>query len=290
MPKDSKPPAFLFYVDDFASDGKVEAMTTEEVGAYILLLCKAWREDPVGSLPADDRVLARWARLTPDRWSECKLSVLSTFDLRTDGRLYQKRMEREFRKMKETKKKRERAATQAANARWGDAKRMRNASKSHSKRNADLCLSSSTSSSPSISEKPKDTFLSEGCSEAAKSPPSEPPVLTFQCVKGESWGLPQKQVDAWSVAYPAVDVLSECRKAHAWIEANSAKRKTRGGMPAFLNRWLANEQNRGGTFPSRIPATGPPSHDGDRQGEIERRRAAQRERLGLAGGGCDDRS
>lgn len=135
----------------------------------------------------------------------------------------------------------------------------------------------------------KDTFLSEGCSEAAKSPPSEPPVLTFQCVKGESWSLPQKQVDAWSVAYPAVDVLSECRKAHAWIEANSAKRKTRGGMPAFLNRWLANEQNRGGTFPSRIPATGPPSHDGDRQGEIERRRAAQRERLGLAGGG-DDRS
>jgi uncharacterized protein YdaU (DUF1376 family) len=156
VPKDSKPPAFPFYVDDFASDGKVEAMTTEEVGAYILLLCKAWREDPVGSLPSDDRVLARWARLTSEVWSGCKPAVLSTFELRSDGRLYQKRMEREFRKMKESRRKRGRAASVAANTRWSDAKRMRNASESQCDDDAKSCLSSSISSSISISEKTKD--------------------------------------------------------------------------------------------------------------------------------------
>ena len=49
MSRHNDPPYFPFYPDDFASDGKVEAMTTEEVGAYTLLLCKAWREDPPGA-------------------------------------------------------------------------------------------------------------------------------------------------------------------------------------------------------------------------------------------------
>ena len=71
MSRYDDPPYFPFYPDDFACDGKVEAMTTEEVGAYTLLLCKAWREDPPGSIPDDDRVRARWTRLTPDRWTEC---------------------------------------------------------------------------------------------------------------------------------------------------------------------------------------------------------------------------
>jgi uncharacterized protein YdaU (DUF1376 family) len=51
MPKNVDAPAFMFYPDDFTSDGKVEAMTTEEVGAYLLLLCKAWREKPRQPFP-----------------------------------------------------------------------------------------------------------------------------------------------------------------------------------------------------------------------------------------------
>ena len=99
MPKDNKPPGFLFYVDDFVSDGKVEAMTTEEVGAYILLLCKAWREEPPGSIPDDDRILARWARMDSERWSACRTGVLAAFTLGTDARWHQKRMRKEFQKL-----------------------------------------------------------------------------------------------------------------------------------------------------------------------------------------------
>lgn len=120
MPKDTDIPAFLFYPDDFTSDGKVEAMTTEEVGAYILLLCKAWRESPVGSIPADDAVLARWTRQTPARWAECKPKVLAAFKLGTDSRWHQRRMRNDHKKLMAKRKKRVNAAIAGALAKWGN--------------------------------------------------------------------------------------------------------------------------------------------------------------------------
>lgn len=120
MPKDDRPPAMLLYFDDFVSDGKVEAMDTKQVGAYFLLLAKAWREDPPGSIPNDDRVLARWARLTPDDWSECRTGVLAAFTLGTDDRWHQKRMRKEFAKLIASAKKRSDNAKRAASARWNE--------------------------------------------------------------------------------------------------------------------------------------------------------------------------
>ncbi len=118
MPRDDRPPAFLFYVDDFASDGVVEAMSTEGVGAYTLLLCKAWREEQPGTLPTDDSVLARWARLTPDGWAEVKPSVLAAFSSGRDGRFHQKRMESEYRKLVESAARKRSNSQNAARERW----------------------------------------------------------------------------------------------------------------------------------------------------------------------------
>jgi uncharacterized protein YdaU (DUF1376 family) len=146
MPSDEKPPAFLLYVSDFTSDGNVEAMTTQEVGAYILLLCKAWKEEPAGSLPDDDSTLARWSRLTPAQWAKCRAAVLTPFRKREDGRLHQPRMQKEFAKLRGVRASRSQAAKRAADARWhnsdADASGMRDAYESHSERNADECLSS----------------------------------------------------------------------------------------------------------------------------------------------------
>jgi uncharacterized protein YdaU (DUF1376 family) len=85
-----KPPYFSFYPADFAGDGVVEAMTTEQVGAYILLLCKAWAESPPGTIPDDDAVLARWTRLPVKRWRALKAGILAAFVAGDDGRYYQK--------------------------------------------------------------------------------------------------------------------------------------------------------------------------------------------------------
>ena len=52
-----------------------------------------------------------------------------------------------------------------------------------------------------------------------------------------SWALTEAQVEAWQVMYPSVDVLAECLRALAWLQANT--RKTAKGMPRFLVSWLS---------------------------------------------------
>jgi len=56
----------------------------------------------------------------------------------------------------------------------------------------------------------------------------------------------------WEIAYPAVNIKSECARAVAWMEANSCKRKK--DVPRFVTNWLAKAQEKGHT-PAR---NGPP--------------------------------
>ncbi len=120
MPKDNEAPSFQFYPDDFTSDGKVEVMTTEEVGAYLLLICKAWREKPAATVPNDDRILARWARMTPERWAECKAAVMAPWKLLSGSlRWQQPRLKKEYDKMLARRRFNHERATSGAKARWG---------------------------------------------------------------------------------------------------------------------------------------------------------------------------
>jgi hypothetical protein len=92
----------------------------------------------------------------------------------------------------------------------------------------------------------------DSCAEpavAAPAPvPEVPALLVFGCSgEPDSWGLTQQHVDEWTAAYRAVDVLSEARKALAWINANPTKRKTSRGMAKFLVGWMSRCQDRGGS-------------------------------------------
>ena len=85
-----KPPAFQFYADDFL--GGTSDMTTEEVGAYIRLLCNQWTK---GGLPDDDTRLVIMA-------GQCQASSLAKaktkFGICEDGALRNARMEHERQK------------------------------------------------------------------------------------------------------------------------------------------------------------------------------------------------
>ena len=84
---------------------------------------------------------------------------------------------------------------------------------------------------------------------------TEPPVLEFPC-NGQgpkTWALTPAKVSEWQTAYPAVDVLTECRKARQWCIDNPRKAKTHQGMARFLGSWLSRQQDRGAT-----PAAAPP--------------------------------
>ena len=78
-------PWMKFYPTDFLGDSTVCTMTTEAVGAYFLLLCHAWQQEPRGTLPNDDSRLARWARLSPDEWLAVREQVLGAFRASDDG-------------------------------------------------------------------------------------------------------------------------------------------------------------------------------------------------------------
>lgn len=74
--------------------------------------------------------------------------------------------------------------------------------------------------------------------------------------KVKQWHLTRPQLDAWRVDYPGLEVLVECRKARAWVDANATKRKTPKGMPGFLVRWLNKAVNSGGFNGQQIATQG----------------------------------
>jgi uncharacterized protein YdaU (DUF1376 family) len=217
MAKVNHPPAFLFYPDDFSSDGKVEAMTTEEVGAYILLLCKSWREKPPGSLPSDDPTLARWARLPLDRWLVCRPGVLAAYTFGTDSRWHQKRLRQEFDKLITFRKSRQKAAVS-----------MWQKKKLHARALHEQCI---PSSSP-ISTK----------EEVKRSAPT--PQTGAVAFVGLAFEISAVQDTALGEGFPWVDRQAEYRKADSWLLGNPNRRPKRAA--AFMHNWFNRVDKPGG--------------------------------------------
>ncbi len=76
--------------------------------------------------------------------------------------------------------------------------------------------------------------------------PSDPTFISIILNNGSYYDVPMSKVERWKELYPAVDVEQELRKMAGWSEENQKKRKTRTGVGAFINNWLAREQDKGG--------------------------------------------
>ena len=74
-------PALPLFTDAYLADTR--HLTTEEHGAYLLLMMEAWRR-PDCNLPDDDRLLARLAGMSPDRWASIRDVILAFWT--RDGR------------------------------------------------------------------------------------------------------------------------------------------------------------------------------------------------------------
>ena len=93
-------PYFPFYTDDFLLDEKVEAMTHEQIGCYVVLLCRSWRSSTPGYIPTEPDKQARLIHIDASRWDQIKRGVLDCFKTDEDGRMYQSRMLEEYTKAK----------------------------------------------------------------------------------------------------------------------------------------------------------------------------------------------
>jgi uncharacterized protein YdaU (DUF1376 family) len=105
-------PFLQFYVADYLAD--TQHLTTEQHGAYLLILFAMWRANGA-ELEADDSKLARIARLTVTRWNRIKGDVMALLTIES-GRVTQKRLRAELQKAEEKSQKRAAAGRNGGNA------------------------------------------------------------------------------------------------------------------------------------------------------------------------------
>ena len=86
-----KPPAIPLFGDAYLAD--TTHLTTEEHGAYLLLIMAAWRQDDC-ALPVDDKKLARVVGLSPRKWGAIKATILEFWTVE-NGRMFQARLRKE---------------------------------------------------------------------------------------------------------------------------------------------------------------------------------------------------
>lgn len=186
MPRDTEPNWFPFYVDDFLSDNVVDCMNTTQVGAYLLLLLRAFREKPPASLPDDDGRLARWARLTPAEWQDQKDGVLSAWTLGKDGRWYQAKLRAVYDKTCSLLSKRAEAGRAGAAAKWqthsnANGKRIAKPMRLPQQTNTIVVTDTSTSSGKGV--------------QGETQPGPDPPEGTFSHLVPIAW---DSLLDAWA--------------------------------------------------------------------------------------------
>jgi uncharacterized protein YdaU (DUF1376 family) len=92
--RDGHMPAFMCYAADWLSSGTVCAMSFEQQGVYMRLLCHQWVD---GSIPADQRALARLLRASEEDVAGWWVSLGASFPPHPTlpGRLANQRLERE---------------------------------------------------------------------------------------------------------------------------------------------------------------------------------------------------
>jgi uncharacterized protein YdaU (DUF1376 family) len=249
MSADTKVDVYLpLYVRDFLTS--TIGWTAEERGHYLTLLMIQWDR---GSLPAEANDLER---LSPGV-CECWSILAGKFPVCEDGTRRNAKLEEHRCRCVEIREKRSQAAKSAASGRWsGDASRTANASQTHSKRTANGCHPTSTSTSTSYAmsstvvedsqQAAPVVAVSEQPKRRARSRPKD--AISWDCDSG--WlGITDQDRSTWATAFPACTLDIELLRASEWLKANPAKAR-KSNWRRFLVSWLTRSQDKGGTIRS----------------------------------------
>ncbi len=101
------------YIGDYLGD--TQRLTTEQHGAYLLLILDYWRNGPP---PDDDAVLQQITKLDTKGWKRHRPALIRMFQME-DGHWKHKRIERELAEAQSNSERRSNKAKAAAQARWG---------------------------------------------------------------------------------------------------------------------------------------------------------------------------
>jgi uncharacterized protein YdaU (DUF1376 family) len=92
--------------------GDTQHLTTIEHGAYLLLIGAMWRSG--GSLPLDDKLIARTAKLTPAQWQRMQPTIMAFMTVVSGRRFTQAKLLETM----EAVKRRRQSQTSNARAKW----------------------------------------------------------------------------------------------------------------------------------------------------------------------------
>jgi len=93
---------------------------------------------------------------------------------------------------------------------------------------------------------------------------------------GEDYVIPDDLYVALVGAYGESMVEQEVEAMRMWLYTNKAKRKTKAGMPKFINSWLARTKTTGGVSPYANQHTKPSNQSASNPDEVLRGRSLQK--------------
>jgi len=144
----NKPPAFQFYPSEFVSDFKVIMMSMEERGAYITLLSHEWLERGLPNNQDELKALCG----NPENWPSIWKKVGQCF-YEKKGKLFNKRLEKERKKIQAWKKKSREGGIKSGESRRGKVEPKANHPSTKSEPKANTLTSSLI---PSLNNKNED--------------------------------------------------------------------------------------------------------------------------------------
>ena len=214
-------PFMQFYVGDYLAD--TQDLTTEQHGAYLLLLFNLWRHN--ARLPNDPAQLARIARVTPKRWGRV-WSGIEHFFYENGDMIGNHRLDVEFQKAASISQKRKIAGSLGGKA---------NSLKYNTIDQASAGDLLEHSQIPESEEK-------EEPDGSSKKEPSSTKATRLSC----NWQLPKPWGD-WAVAEEQLSESEVRRIAEQfkdyWLAAPDPKGKKRDWQATWRN-WVRNYKDR----------------------------------------------
>lgn len=205
-----------FYIADYLAD--TTRLTTEQHGAYFLLILDYWRNGPP---PDRDGTLAQIAKLTPAKWRAMRPELAEKFQIK-NGRWFHKRVERELGKAREMQTALSERGKAGAAARWGNEGSDYDAS-ANSQSNAtgnatgiqqamaqgmpDTMLADAPSPSPTPDSLPSPAPTHSPPPQAASARGAMSKALRNRGVTGVTPSTPE--LDAWITAGVSIDLVME---------------------------------------------------------------------------------
>lgn len=154
------------YVGDYLGD--TQRLTTEQHGAYLLLILDYWRNGPA---PDDDAVLQQITKCDARTWKKHRPAMARLFQV-VDGEWRHKRIEAELASAATNAERRSSKAKSAAEARWGQSPK-------HAPSNAPSMPEAMLGECPPQSPSPKKNSDTDVSGAAAPTKPVDPEKVMF---------------------------------------------------------------------------------------------------------------